>query len=456
MKTLYQKHPASFRDPSGFIFRHDSLFYRQVNESYKKDFNQFIESGLYSSLTEQQRLIPHKQLETNITGDTHWYTTLLPDQLPFVSYYYEWPFDMLKEAALTTLQVASEALNKNMILKDASAFNIQLYNGRMMLIDSLSFETYEEHLPWVAYRQFCEHFLAPLAFMHYSKAPVHPLLNGKIEGLPLDFVQKLLPFKSKFNLHHYLHLHLQASLRINKKAGNKQVHFTSAKMKQLLSSLQSAVQSCKFSEPNTVWSEYYQEADQRDDYLKNKKEIVLGWIEKLSLASVLDVGTNTGEFSEITAAKNIYTISIDADHHAVNKLYNRVRSTNNKSLHPLVVDITNPSPAIGWNNEERASFLDRIDTDLVLALAVIHHLVIAKNIALTQVASLFSKLGSKLIIEFVPKKDEKVQFMLSQRKDIFDDYTEEKFLAIFSEKFKILDKQKIADSERVLYLMDRK
>jgi hypothetical protein len=448
-------HPASFRDPSGFVFFKDSKIYRQVNRSYQPDFDHLISSGLFNRLVEKGMLITHKQLSENLTGDDYWYTTLLPEQLSYISYPYEWCFDMLKDAALVTLQTNRQAIEQGMILKDASAFNLQLHNGKMLLIDSLSFENYDQKQPWVAYRQFCEHFLAPLAFMHYQQQPAQSVLTGKIEGLPLGIVKKLLPFRSKWNLNIYLHLHLHASLSNKKNKQQKTAEFSVTKMKQLLSSLESAVASLNFSEKRTIWSEYYEEAAQRDAYLNNKKTIIDTWIKKLSILSALDVGSNEGEFSEMLAARNIYAISIDGDHHAINKLYNRIKRGKFKNIQPLVIDITNPSPSIGWNNKERASFLDRTNTDLVLALAVIHHLVIGKNIPLEKISSLFSMLGNKLIIEFVPKDDEKVQLMLQHRKDVFEDYTEENFLKIFSGRYKVLDQQNISTSKRTLYLMER-
>lgn len=219
------KHPASFRDPSGFIFTYNHKIFRQVNESYKEHFELLIRSGLYDRLFKEGKIISHQQINENLSGEKKWYTTLLPEQLEYVSYPYEWPFDMLKDAAICTLEITKEAIRDSLLLKDASAFNMQWHKGQMRLIDSLSFETYDVNLPWVAYRQFCEHFLAPLAFMHYLEEPVHPLLSGKIEGLPLSLVRKLLPYKSKFNLHLYLHLHLHASLSGKKSNNAKKTGF---------------------------------------------------------------------------------------------------------------------------------------------------------------------------------------------------------------------------------------
>jgi ribosomal protein L11 methylase PrmA len=202
-----------------------------------------------------------------------------------------------------------------------------------------------------------------------------------------------------------------------------------------------------------VWSEYYEEANQREDYITQKKQIINDWISRQELKTAIDVGANEGAFSQLLAEKNIYTISADFDHYSINKLYNELKRTGNRNIHPLVMDVSNPSPAIGVNNEERTSFLQRTETDMVMALALIHHLCIGKNIPFEDIVKTFRKLGKALIIEFVPKEDEKVRQMLQQKKDIYDWYTEEAFLSAFSGAYKIIDSKEIGTSKRVLYLM---
>jgi len=448
------KHPSSYRDPSGFLLYHEGTLYRQVNQFFKDDFDQFINGGLYQHLVNQNLLISHKPIAQNFTGSADWYQTLEPEKISFISYPYEWCFDMLKDAALLTLQAAREAMHYGMMLKDASAYNVQWHNGKMVFIDTLSFEKYNEAKPWIAYRQFCEHFLAPLALMHYLKLPLQNLLLAYPNGIPLAIVKKLLPPRSRFNLNSFLHLHLHANLseRPSQKAGTTKA-FSSTKFKNLLRSLEEAVRSFSLNATSGVWSGYYDEAFQREDYVEQKKKIIESWVEELSLETVIDVGANEGEFSELVASKHIDVISADSDHYSINRLYRRIKQNNIPHILPLIIDFTNPSPAIGVNNEERPSFLGRTKTDLVLALAVIHHLTIGKNIPFENIATMFSKLGQYLVIEFIPKEDEKIQLMLRQKKDVYFDYTEEKFIGAFSRKYSIIKSKKIGGSERVLYLM---
>jgi hypothetical protein len=345
-----------------------------------------------------------------------------------------------------------------MILKDASAYNIQLHKGRTIFIDSLSFEEYDETKPWIAYRQFCEHFLAPLVLMSYLKKPLQGLLLAYPDGIPLDLASKLLPLRSKLNLHTYLHIHFQASISKNRirKEPNANRSFSKKKMLDLLQSLQEKVQSLSFDQAATVWSSYYEEAGERGQYLSSKKQIVEDWVWKLSFQTVLDAGANQGEFSEIARKKAAYVISTDLDHSSINTLYNKVKQQEITNIVPLVIDLVNPSPAIGLNNEERDSFLARTKVDLTLALALVHHFAIGRNIPLTKIAELFSSVTRYLIIEFVPADDEKVQLMSEFKKDLLANYSEMHFEIAFLEYFAIVKKERINDSNRTLYLMEKR
>ena len=455
MASSFISHPSSYRDPSGFLFYSDGILYRHVSQTFKGNFDLFIQSGLYELLVKKKVLIPHTTINENLTGRTDWYQTLRPEVLPFISYPYEWSFDMLKDAALLTLDCAKEAINFGMILKDASAYNVQFNGGKMMFIDTLSFEKYDEQKPWIAYRQFCEHFLAPLALMHYLKTPLQSLLLAYPDGIPLAFAKKLMPFKSKFRLHTYLHLHLQGSLSKKHYAGDGSTRsFSKTKMSNLLQSLEESIRSFTISEPPGIWSEYYDEASQRADYLSAKKKITAEWISRIKPYTTLDAGANEGLFSELMQNEVKYIISADADHGPVNKLYKRVKEKGLKNLHPLIVDLAKPSPAIGLNNRERPSFMERTRVDMAVALALIHHLAIGRNIPFSSSSEMFAQLAKTLIIEYIPKEDEKIKIMLNHKSDVYDWYTEQNFEKAFSARFRILEKKEIACSKRLLYLME--
>lgn len=452
--TVVSNHPSSYRDPSGFIFEKDGTIYRQVNTVFKEHYAHFLSSGCYQHFVDNKLLIPHEEIKDNLTGSPNFYITLKPEKIPFISYACEWPFDMLKDAALLTLRLAREALTYNMMLKDATPYNIQWHKGQLIFIDTLSFEKYEAK-PWIAYRQFCENFLGPLLIMHYSKQHLPQLFTAWPNGIPLSIIQSLLPAKSKWSLHTYLHIHLHNRIAIrNNGREAKSKPFDKQKLLNLFTSLELLIKKLHVPHKASTWSDYYEEAAQRNNYLDSKKRIINDWLRDLKpLHKIADLGANEGEFSKLAAEYCNEIIAADFDPYCINKLY---LDNSDHHIHPLVIDLTNPSPSIGVNNNEREAFLDRMSADMIFALALIHHLAIGKNISFKQIASLFSRSCRYLIIEFVPREDEKVQAMLKQKKDIYNHYTETEFEKQFSSLFTLLKKKNVPDSIRTLYLFEKK
>jgi hypothetical protein len=457
MHPTIQPLASSFRDPSGFVFQKNGTLYRQVNKVFKDDFDHFIKSGCYDHFANNNWLIPHEEIDENLSDSDNWYKTLRPRRIPFISYPYEWSFDMLKDAALLTLRVAKEGISYGVMLKDATPYNIQWLHGKPIFIDTLSFEKYDSSKPWIAYRQFCENFVSPLVLMFHRSQPLQPMLQAYPEGIPLTITKSLLPWTSFFFFYTYLHIHLHSKWSLRKTANTPvtRTNFSEKKMIHILDSLSALVQKKKWKDKPTTWNNYYEEASTRVDYLANKKEIVRQWLNEINFGSAIDLGANTGEFSYLLAEKNIPVVAIDFDHSAINRLFIRVKK-DGKNILPLVIDLANPSPAIGLNNDERASFIERIQVDLALALALVHHLAIGKNIPFEKMAEFFAKMTGSLIIEFIPKEDEKIQLMLKDKKDIYDDYSEKNFAHAFEKYFSIEKQQTIATSGRTLYQMKKR
>ena len=450
------KHPSSYRDPAGFVFTQEDIVYRQVNQTFAKEFEAFLQSDLYSELVKDGLLVSHEVVDKNFFNDEAWYTTLKPERIGRISYPYEWCFSMLKDAALLTLQLALKALEHGMSLKDASPYNVQFHNGRMVFIDTLSFEIHKEGEPWIAYRQFCENFLAPLALMHYNCLPMQQLLISHPDGIPLALASKLLPAKSWFNLLLYLHLHLHA--KVSAKAKNKQGKsvLSKSKLVNLLKSLQSLIAAFCFEGNENVWGKYYEEAETRPGYLEEKKAVVSSWMQRLpEVKSVIDIGGNRGEFSLLAATPERSVVCADGEHHAIERLYNQLKKDKVSNVLPLWIDFTAPSPALGVNNRERASFFERASSDLAMALAVVHHLAIGKNVSFELIADMCAALGQNLIVEFVAKEDEKVMLLLQNKKDVYEWYCEEAFLAAFAKRFAVLERRSLTSSPRTLFLMKR-
>ena len=452
------KVPGSFRDPDGFVFVRDGVLYRQVNRSYEKNYRKLMESGLYEELISRKLLIPHQEVDIAPSEPDGVSKILRPEPVSFISYPYEWAFGQFKHAALVTLRIQSIALNYGMSLKDSSAYNIQFYQGKAVLIDTLSFEEYQEGEPWVAYRQFCQHFLAPLALTALKDIRLGRLLRTYLDGIPLDSASRLLPFRSwlRFSLLTHIHLHARTQKHFEGKKLSTRRRVPRMGLLGIIDNLKSAVNGLQWKPRHVGWRNYYSETNYSQEALEHKKRIVEGFLDRAAPSKVWDLGANTGVFSRIASGKGIGTVAFDADPAAVEGNYLSCRERGETNLLPLLMDLTNPSPSIGWSNEERLSLLERGPADTVLALALIHHLAIANNVPMASMARFFSLLCEFLIIEFVPKGDSQVKRMLATRKDIFEDYHKDEFEEQFGRRFSILESIRIMDSERTLYLMKAK
>jgi hypothetical protein len=389
------------------------------------------------------------------------YKVLKPEVVSFISYPYEWCFSQLKVAALATLEIQRRALSYDMSLKDCSAYNMQFYHGKPVLIDTLSFKKYVEGLPWFAYRQFCQHFLAPLALMSLKDVRLNQLLRIYIDGIPLDLASALLSRRTRlsFSLLLHIHLHAQSQRRYSDVAVDKKRYAPKVSrhsMLGLIDSLESGIRRLTWSPKGTEWVDYYQDDSYVESGLEDKRRLVREYLTTANPKTVFDLGANTGMYSRIATELGAETVSSDVDPACVELNYLESVKRGETGILPLVLDLTNPSPGIGWANEERKSFVDRGPADLVIALALVHHLAISNNVPLKRIADFMSRMGEWLIIEFVPKHDPKVKKLLATRDDIFPDYTPEGFEEQFGPVFETRARDKIKDSERTLYLMRRR
>jgi len=448
---------SSFRDPSGFVFKRQGVLFRQINNVYKENYDLLINSGLYKKLVEERLLISHIE-DSEILKSEDAYKIIKPQAIPFISYPYEWSFSQLKDAALTTIKIQKIAMKYGMSLKDASAYNIQFLDGKCIHIDTLSFKKYIEGQPWIAYKQFCQHFLAPLALMSYKDIRLNQLSRVFIDGVPLDLTSSLLPSASLFKFSSLSHIHLHA--KSQKHFAGKQVkpsdhRLSRSKFLVLIESLESAVKGLKWKTKGTEWAEYYDDTNYSQKSFEHKKQVVSKFLDEIKPKLVWDIGANIGVFSRIASKKGIKTISFDIDPVAVEKNYLECVQNNEMHILPLILDLTNPSPSLGWTNQERLSLTERGLADTVLALAIIHHLAISNNLPLEKIAKFFSNICNSLIIEFVPKNDSQVQRLLITREDIFSDYTKKNFENEFAKYFKIDESVPIKDTARILYLMSK-
>lgn len=451
---------GSFRDPDSFVYRRDGVLYRQINPGYRPHYDHLMDSGLHAELVERRMIVDHRQVDKALAATSEAYAVLEPELAAFISYPYEWCFSQLKDAALLTLDIQKMALAKGMTLKDCSAYNVQFQDGRPIFIDTASLEILEEGSAWKAYRQFCQHFLAPLALMARKDIRLGQLSRIHMDGVPLGLAAGLLGPRSYLSPSLLLHIQLHARMQTRyqdkpvKPAATRKV--SKHALEAIVAGLERAVNHFTWRPPGTEWGDYYSFTNYSDDAFKSKQEIVDSMLAAAKPGSVWDVGANCGVFSRVAARHAGLTLSLDADPVAVEKNYLQVRARGEKGMLPLLMDLTNPSGQIGWANSERGSLIDRGPADAVMALALIHHLAISNNTPLAMLAEFFASIGKSLIIEFVPKSDSQVQRLLTSREDVFPNYNQLSFEAEFSRHFSIDRQALVPATERTLYLMTRR
>jgi hypothetical protein len=460
-----QQHTSSFRDPAGFVFQHKGVIYRQINHDGAEDYEHFMSSGLYQKLVSSGWLVPHKEVKDSKKFGPHKkrYKVIQPEMLPFVSYPYEWTFHQLRDAALLTLKIQKLALEHGMILKDSSAYNVQFIGRRPVFIDTLSFWRYKQGDPWEGYKQFCEHFLAPLALCAYDSPEIMPTLRVFLDGIPLELAAKLLPYRARMRAGTLSHIFLHSTsqkrydkLDENKKTVKKPRQVSPMALNGLIASLENTIKKLRLNKRDTQWGSYYTFTNYSDQSFEDKKKLVRQMLLQVKPKSVWDLGANDGTFSKIAADLGAYTIAFDVDSKAVEQNYAHQDKYDGLLL-PLVQDLSNPSPSLGWAHAERHSLEERGPADVTMALALIHHLAITNHSPFSQVAAFFARISSHLIIEFVPKGDSKVDLLLSSfSRNKFEGYTEENFEAAFAKYFNLVDKKPVKGTKRVLYLYKTK
>lgn len=452
---------SSFRDPVGFLYRSSGVLYRQVNKAGQADYDLLMSSGLYDSLVSDGLLIAHRESDAAPADPAIAYKVIQPQPVRFISYPYEWCFSQLQDAALATLTIQKRAMQYGMSLKDASAFNIQWVAGRWTLIDTLSFERQEPGKPWNAYRQFCRHFLGPLALMSYRDARLGQLSRLHLDGVPLELTSAILPRRTKFSGGLLAHLHLHArwqreySVAADTSAEHPRPKRTVSRrgLDALLDSLERCVRRLRYRPDRGLWSGYSCDTSYTPDAAEGKRRLVAEMLDGAEGEMVWDLGANVGVFSRLATARGMFAVAFDSDPACVERNYLQARQEAEAGMLPLVMDLTNPSASLGWGHRERMSLLDRGPADVAMALALVHHLALGNNVPLPVVADFFARLCRRLIIEFVPKEDPQVRQMLALREDIFPNYNAASFEQAFARRFDIERSEAVEGSFRRLYRM---
>jgi SAM-dependent methyltransferase len=347
-------------------------------------------------------------------------------------------------------------------LRDATAYNLQFHRSRPVLIDTLSFERAEPGMPWIGYRQFCEHFLAPLALMAHRDVRLGRLLRDHIDGVPVDLAAGLLPRRTLLNLGiaSHLHAHGRAQRRHNASADGavpaRPKSMSKLQQEALIDNLRRTIEALDWTPEGTEWADYAENTSYADEAARSKDELVERALREAGGRIVWDLGANTGRFSAIAARLGREVVAWDVDPAATERHYRALKRDGVTAVLPLLLDLGNPSPALGWAHEERRSWLDRAEADTVLALALVHHLAIGRNVPFERIAALFARLAPNLVVEWVPKDDPMVRRLLATREDVFPHYTVEAFTAALGAHFDVVTDEAIAASGRRLLRLRRR
>ena len=381
------------------------------------------------------------------------------ERVPFVSYPYEWPFGMLRDAALLELDLMLESLEEGIILKDASPYNVQWRGSRPVFIDIGSFEPVREGEPWVGYRQFCELFLYPLMIQAYRGVSMRPWLRGRVSGISPAECRSLLSFRDRFRRgtlsNVFLHSRLESRYEDTDrdvKGELKRAGFGTELIKASVRRLRKVVTRLEPPTRPTEWTGYEAESPYEAEDAARKAELVERAAASRRWELVWDLGCNEGAYTRIAARHARYCMACDADEGVIEALYAALRAEGDASILPLVLDLTDPSPGLGWRASERKGLTERGRPDLVLALALTHHVSITGNVPVREFVSWLGELGASLVIEFVDRDDPMASRLLSRKRPhAHADYNREFFERCLNESFEVESADTLPAGRRTLY-----
>ena len=452
---------GSFRDPDARVFHHDGAAFRCLAARALDDWRRLAATDFHARFMADGRLIPTRLL-TDVKSlpplGPRWVAVLEHERVPVVSYPYEWSFGMLKDAALLQLDVTRAALDEEMTLKDATAFNIQWRGVRPTFIDIGSFTGYVAGEPWAGYKQFCETFLYPLLLQAYRNVPFHPWLRGNPDGISAEQCLALLSGRRLLRRGVLAHVYLQAKAQARYEDAPRDVRremraagFGAALIKHNVDRLRRTVERLRWEPRRSTWSEYQREHSYDDADLRQKAGFVEGVLARRRWPLVWDVGCNTGSYSRLAAKYADHVLALDADHVVVDRLYRALAADGTSNVLPLVADVANPSPGLGWRGRERLPLGDRGAPALILCLALAHHVVIGRNVPLDEFVVWLAQFGAEVILEFVGRDDPMVQRLLRNRRGQEFDYSESALGTALKRHFGDVRHEALASGTRTLY-----
>ncbi len=449
--------PGSFRDPLSRVFLSDDLVLRGFRGRGAEDFEALSSSGLLSSLVDAGELIATDPADASVLGDG-WDRVVSHPRLALISYPYEWSFSMLKDAALLQLRLTLAALEAGLSTKDATPYNVQFRGSSPVFIDVGSFEVPEPGSPWYGYRQFCALFLNPLILQSRLDVPFQPWLRGSTEGIAPSDLAKLMRWRDRFNRSVLTHvsLHARAERRYADSSRDVGAELKSAGMgpaivKAQVRGLVKTVEKLRWEASESTWSDYSERPHYADEDLVVKEQFVRKAIDR-PRSLVWDLGANDGHFSRIAAEQAELVAAVDSDALVIDRLYRTLRAENNETILPLAMDLVDSSPSLGWRGMERPGFFGRSKPDLVLALALVHHMAISATVPIPQIVDWLADMDAEVVVEIPHHNDPMVKRILrNKRAGLFDGYGLDAFDQGLRAAFDVRAVEELPGGTRTLY-----
>jgi SAM-dependent methyltransferase len=453
---------GSFRDRSARVFIDpERRVYRALSEPALADWNALSATRLFRRFSESGDLVATERAsdEASLLAALggQWRAVLRHQTIPFVSYPYEWSFGMLKDSALLQLDLLIAALDERLILKDGTPYNVQWIGAKPVFIDIGSIARLQADEPWAGYRQFCRLCLYPLLLQAYKDVPFQPWLRGSLEGISAEACSGLMTARDLMRPGVLAHVYLQAQAERraapdrNVKEELRRAGFHPELIKANVTRLRRLVAGLTWKRQHSIWSEY---AD-KNTYQQEEANQKVAFVESVTASRprrlVWDLGSNTGRFARLAAAHADYVVAVDADELSVERLYQSLKVDGPTNVLPLVGNIADPSPGLGWLGRERLPLPDRGRPDLVLCLALIHHVVLGANVPLDEFIGWLAELGAELVIEFVGREDSMVEALLRHKEDLFTDYEHANFETQLGARFDIIRRERLSSGTRTLY-----
>ena len=464
--------PGSFRDPKSRVYLSGTRVLRGVRSS-SSEVHALLTAGFFLDGLERGELIatslitdPTELEELKIASEgVRWQAVMEHDHLPVISYPFEWSRTMLLDAAELELRTARKALADGWMTIDATPYNVQFVGSRPVHIDIGSFEPYRDGQAWIAYRQFCEMFLYPLLLGVRGNGSEHRvMLRGSLAGISASMCWTKLAALERLRPSLIVRVGLQAAVDKRRERGTRAFTHSdlaaagmSAKViDKQMGGLQKLLGRIDQRVKNSQWSSYSDRSHYSSEAFKAKRDFVVSVASSSRPSLVLDIGANDGAFSEAVAPFADYVVAVDSDDAVIDNLYSSLKGSG-KNILPLVVDITDPAGGRGWGNTERQPFFQRVKPDLVLCLAVIHHLVISESIPPELVAELLRSLDADVVLEIPSLDDPMVGLLLEQKmnlKDYRDRYDGARITRALENRFEIRRRVQIG-TRSILHLVPR-